>query len=164
MTQTELRALLAFLAATPEVVRQLAGALAAAGVRYKPAPTEFSALEQVCHLRDIEREGYAVRLRRLLAEDEPALPDIDGGKLARERDYQRQDFASALAAFTDARQENVALVETLAPEQLARAGLFEGVGRVTLTGVLAMMREHDEAHRVELLALSKRLGTGELND
>ncbi len=30
-------------------------------------PSEtFSALEQVCHLRDIERDGYQVRIRRLL--------------------------------------------------------------------------------------------------
>ncbi len=158
MTQTELRDLLAFLAETPAVVRQLTDALDAAGGRYKPSSSEFSALEQVCHLRDIEREGYAVRLRRLLAEDEPALPDVDGAQLALERDYQREDFAAALAAFAAARRANVAAVAKLSAAQLARAGLFAGVRRVTVADVLAMMREHDEAHRAELQELSARIG------
>ena len=39
-------------------------------------------LEHVCHLRDIEVEGYAPRLKRILSEDGPFLPDIDGRRLA----------------------------------------------------------------------------------
>lgn len=156
--QTEWPELRAFLAATPEVVRELTDGLDAAAVLYKPAATEFSALEQVCHLRDIEREAYAVRLQRLLAEDEPALPDVDGAQLARERDYQRQDFATALAAFAAARQANVALVAALTPAQLLRAGTFAGVKRVTVSDVLLMMREHDAAHCAELQELKARLG------
>jgi hypothetical protein len=159
MTQADLQNLLAFLAETPAVVRQLTSELGADARRWKPAAAEFSALEQVCHLRDIEQEGYAVRLSRLLAEDEPALPDIDGDKLARERDYQSQDFDAALAAFTHARRENVATVTALSPEQLQRGGTFEGVGRVTVARVLEMMRAHDEAHRAELQALGTRLGS-----
>ncbi len=162
MTQTELHVLLAFLAETPEMVRRLTSALDAAGMRYKPSPTEFSALEQVCHLRDIEREGYAVRLRSLLAEDEPALPDVDGAKLARERDYQGQDFAAALAAFAEARRENVAVIEGLTSAQLERAGLFAGVRRVTVADVLEMMREHDEAHRAELQELNAQISVRQI--
>src|SRR2546423_10437328 len=117
MAQTELQTLLAFLAETPEVVRRLTYALSAEAARRKPTPAEFSALEHVCHLRDIEQEGYSVRLSRLLAEEAPALMDIDGARLARERDYQQQNFASALADFTHARRENVARARTLTPAQ-----------------------------------------------
>src|SRR2546423_6713650 len=109
MAQTELQTLLAFLAETPEVVRRLTCALSAEAARQKPVPAEFSALEHVCHLRDIEREGYSVRLSRLLAEAAPVLADIDGARLALERDYQRQDFTSALADVTRARHESGAL-------------------------------------------------------
>lgn len=158
MTQAELQNLIAFLAETPAVVRRLTAELGADARRWRPAPTEFSALEQVCHLRDIEQEGYAVRLRRLLAEDEPTLPDIDGARLARERGYQSQDFAAALAAFTRARQENVATAAALSAEQLRRGGTFEGIGRVTVARVLEMMRAHDESHRAELEALGAQLG------
>ena len=160
MTQMELQNLIAFLAATPEVVRQLTGALGGAAVRWKPPSGEFSALENACHLRDIEQEGYTVRLRRLLTEDEPALADIDGERLARERDYQSQDCAAALAAFAAARRANVATIERLSPEELQRAGTFAGE-RITLARLLEMMRAHDEAHRAELRALARSNGAAQ---
>src|SRR4051812_17017744 len=34
---------------------------------------EFSLTEQACHLRDLEREGYLVRARRMLSETTPQL-------------------------------------------------------------------------------------------
>src|ERR1041384_8581627 len=104
MTQTELRNLIASLAGTPTVVRQLIGELSTDEARWRPAANEFSALEQACHLRDIEREGYTVRLRRLLDEDEPVLADVNGAQLARVRDYQSQDLVAALEAFAQARR------------------------------------------------------------
>ena len=40
-------------------------------------PSErFTALEQVCHVRDIEIEGYHVPIQRTLREDNPFLPSI----------------------------------------------------------------------------------------
>ena len=157
MTQAELQDVIAFLAETPEVVRRLTGALGGADLRWKPSAAEFSVLENACHLRDIEREGYTVRLRRLLTEDEPVLADIDGDQLARERDYQSQELATALAAFAEARAANVATIERLQPAQFERTGMFEGTGRITLARLLEMMRAHDEAHRAELSALSARV-------
>src|SRR5262249_2752638 len=63
-------------------------------------PSEtFSAVEQVCHLRDIERDGYHVRIRRMLAEPEPSLVSIDSYALAHERAYEGTDPEEALAAF-----------------------------------------------------------------
>ena len=158
MTEAELQNLIAFLAETPTVVRQLIGELSADEARQRPAANEFSALEQACHLRDIEREGYAVRLRRLLSEGEPVLPDINGGKLARERDYQSQAFAAALNEFAQARRENMATVEKLSLDQLQRSGTLEGVGRITVARLLELMRAHDEEHCVELRTLSEWLG------
>ena len=158
MTQAELQEVIAYLAETPVVVRRLTGALGGgAALRRKPAADEFSALEHACHLRDIEREGYAVRLRRLLTEDEPALPDLDGDRLARERDYQSQELTEALDAFAGARAANVALIAQLSPAQLERTGTFEGAGRITLARLVEMMRAHDEAHRAELGALGARV-------
>ena len=158
MTQTELQNLLASLTETPTVVRELLGELSTGEARQRPAANEFSALEQVCHLRDIEREGYAVRLRRLLSEAEPMLADINGARLARERDYQSQDFAAALEAFAQARSENMALIKTLSPDQLQLGGTLESVGRVTLAQLLEMMRAHDAEHCAELRTLGEWLG------
>ena len=158
MAEAELQNLIAFLAETPTVVRQLIGELSADEARQRPAANEFSALEQVCHLRDIEREGYAVRLRRLRDEAEPVLPDINGARLAQERDYQSQDFATALDEFAQARRESMATVEKLSLDELQRSGTLEGVGRITVARLLELMRAHDEEHCAELRTLSEWLG------
>ena len=47
-------------------------------------PSEpFTAIEQICHVRDIEIEGYQVRLRRTLTEAKPFLASIDSESLTR---------------------------------------------------------------------------------
>jgi hypothetical protein len=146
-----------FLEETPALVRRLAQGLADGDLRWKPSAEQFSFVENACHLRDIEVEGYGARIRKLLAENHPELPDVDGARLARERDYNSQDFAAALDDFMRARTENLHAVRELSAEQLGRAGTLEGVGEVTLGRLLLLMREHDEAHRQELVELRERI-------
>ena len=157
MSQQELRELLEFLAGTPAVLRELARGFASDELKRRPADNEFSFQENVCHLRDIEQEGYTVRIEKLLKEDEPVLADIDGAKLARERDYNSQDFETGLAEFAQLREQNVGALKALSPESLSRTGTFEGAGKVTLKRLAQMMREHDEAHRAELKGLHEWL-------
>lgn len=156
-TTAEFESLIAYLAETPAVVEEMLGGLTDEDRRWKPPGGEFSALENVCHLLDIELEGYAVRIERLLKEDGPQLPDIDGGQLARERDYNSRNPETAIAAFRRARESNVRAVKSLGPEQLERAGTLETVGPITLRGLLSMMRAHDEAHRLEIRELRGQL-------
>src|SRR5258705_633753 len=148
-------ALTAKLAGTPEETARLTRDLSAQSVTIKPSPEEFSVLESVCHLRDIEIEGYSTRIRGILSEDNPLLADIDGMRLAMEREYNQENLNEALQAFTNARQENVALLRSLNDDQLDRTGVLEGVGEVTLAKLILMMREHDEAHLDELLMISR---------
>lgn len=149
---TEFQTLLAFLAQTPEIIARQIATLSNDEVRRKNSDDEFSALEDVCHLRDLEVEGYARRIDSILNESEPLLPDFDGGRLAVERDYNRQDIRQALEAFALARKQNVNRLRNLAPEHLTREGLLEGVGRVSLERLSFMMREHDESHLQTLVS------------
>ncbi|MGH9908995.1 MAG: DinB family protein, partial [Pyrinomonadaceae bacterium] len=119
-------------------------------------PDEFSALENICHLRDIETEGYEVRIVRMLEESNPSLRDIDGSRLAIERDYNNQDPQSALQDFADARHRNIQRLKNLSLEQLELEGTLEGVGRVTLGRLIEMMSEHDEGHLLELNIIQRR--------
>ena len=49
-----------------------------------PGPAgEFSPVEQVWHLADLEAEGFGLRIRRLRSESAPVLADFDGSKVAR---------------------------------------------------------------------------------
>ena len=157
MTEQEFRELIEFLKETPLRVGQLTAELSERDLKWKPSENEFSALEQVCHLRDLELEGYGPRIRRLLTEAEPSLPDFDGGRFARERDYNSQNFETALQAFARARQEHTLAAETLSSDQLNLGGFLEGVGQITLARLFQLMREHDQSHRAELSVLRERL-------
>src|SRR5690349_13745705 len=80
----------------------------------------FSIREQACHLRDVEREGFLVRVRRILEEDVPELPGFDGAAVAAARDYNSQDARAAARDFAIARAEVVSIVSRATPAQLAR--------------------------------------------
>ncbi|MBD0370787.1 MAG: DinB family protein [Pyrinomonadaceae bacterium] len=156
-TREEFQALVVNLEETPGKVRRLVESLGEGEKVWKPVANEFSAIENVCHLRDIEEEGYCVRIQRLMEETEPYLNDLDGARLARERDYNSQNMNEALERFTQARGRNVTTVRSLQLEGLNRRGTFEGTGAVTLGQLLLMMREHDEAHIRELENLRAHL-------
>lgn len=110
-------------------------------------PSEnFTALEQVCHVRDIEIEGYQVRIDRMLRDDHPFLPSIDSYELARERDYPASSAAEALELFRKERAETVEILADLTPDQLARTGEFEGYGLVTVRSLAHFLLSHDHQH------------------
>src|SRR4051794_1765769 len=91
----------------------------------KAAPGEWSIVENVCHLRDIEAEGYAKRIEQLMREVDPLLRDLDGEQLAIERRYLEQDPRDAVRAFADARARSVILLRAADESAFAREGRFE---------------------------------------
>ena len=150
MNSREFEVIFLTLQQTPEKVRALTTGVSDHGLCVKNSPAEFSILEHVCHLRDIEVEGYVPRVKRILSEEKPALPDIDGSRLAMVRDYNRENLASVLKAFSQARDANVRLLQNVSEHQLNREGELEGKGTITLGQLLNMQREHDEEHLREL--------------
>lgn len=155
MTRKELDEVIDSLEQTPVEVSRLLDQISPNEQRIKTAD-EFSALENICHLRDIEIEGYTQRILRILQEYIPSLGDIDGGRLAMERDYNNQDASVALAFFTTARKRNIEQLRRVIPEQTAREGNLEGVGLISLAKLLEMMLEHDQGHVIELSVIQRR--------
>ena len=154
MKREDLDDLVNQLAATPNRLGQLIGETSE-NLRYRPADGRFSILENVCHLRDIEIEGYTDRIKRILEEDSPELQDIDGGRLAIEREYNKQELIPALKTFVEAREKNVARLRNVDVKELEKTGNLQGVGQVTLEQLLEMMLEHDEGHLTELQMLQR---------
>ena len=157
MSSEELNELLGKLAETPTRIQSLLNDISDEQLRRRHSEGEFSFVENVCHLRDIEVEGYATRLNRILEEDRPSLPDIDGGRLAVERDYNKQDAQEALRAFSLARTKNLSTLGNLGPQDLSREGTLEGVGTVKLKELLVMMRDHDGSHLKDIEQIRRRL-------
>jgi hypothetical protein len=154
----DVRAVANFLATMPAHVESTVAGLTEAQIRFKRDDRTFSCAENIHHLRDIEVEGYAVRLRRILTEETPLLADIDGGRLAVERRYNQQPIGPAIAAFAAARRANLEIVRGLRESDLERDADMEGVGRITLAQLLQMWREHDAGHRRDFEELFRALG------
>jgi hypothetical protein len=144
--------LLEKLAGMPAYLEAELGGLSTDEAALAPADGGFAPVEQCWQLADLEREGYGLRLRRLLAEPDPLLPDFDGARIASERKYRSLSLAAGLVAFREARQANLELLRTVAPQDWERGGRQEGVGPVALCDVPAMMAEHDASHRAEIEA------------
>jgi hypothetical protein len=140
------------LEAFPRALEQHYAAFPAEYVCWAPAswegvPSEpFTAIEQICHVRDIEIEGYQVRFRRTLEEAAPALPSIDSEAAARERDYGREDARRVFAQIHAARAATVALLRGLSSADLDRRAEFEGYGPVSLRGLVHYLCSHDQQH------------------
>jgi len=143
---------------TPRRIKQLVSELGESRVRERSGDNAWSAVEHICHLRDIEQEGYAVRITKLLTEDQPLLEDIDGDRLAIERAYINQDFNAALDAFINVRAINVGAIRELSADQLSKSGMFDN-SPISLLDLLKKMREHDEEHIHQLGQLSTQLRT-----
>lgn len=123
----------------------------------RPGPDNgFSPVEQCWHLADLEREGFARRMQRIRVEEKPALPDFDGGAIARDRNYRGKSLPEALSEFRCARADSIALIQAICTEEWSRDGVQEGVGTVKLCDIPLMMLEHDLAHRAEIEAWLKQ--------
>jgi DinB family protein len=147
------------LAATPDRVRRLVEDVCQEELSRQPAEDVFSLRENVLHLRDIDVEGYEKRVARILNESHPFLPDLDGARLARERDYNTQPVAPALEAFAASRAASMALLRAINEGDLDRTAELEGVSEVTLRTLLERWMEHDAGHIADMEAL-RRGGTG----
>jgi hypothetical protein len=116
-----------------------------------PGPNgTFSPLEQCWHLADLEREGYGARIRRLLSEHDPFLPDFDGERVARERRYRTLSLAEGLHAFRAARADTVSVLRSIRGDEWEWVGWLEGVGFVVFRDFFVMMATHDAAYRSEI--------------
>jgi DinB family protein len=156
--------LIADLSTMPDDLSRLIRQIPSDRFRWKPevwdgSPGEtFSALEHVCHLRDIEGDGYRVRIRRLLDETDPSLVSLDGYEMARERKYADASWTDAIEEFRAARAQTVATISGLTEAQLARTGTFAEYGALTLRGLLHYLRSHDQQHLACLHWLLGKMG------
>jgi DinB superfamily len=147
----ELKSTIDALAAFPEWLRHSFESFPPDRTAWKPAkwdgiPSErLSAIEQICHVRDIEIEGYRVRFHRTMTESAPVLPDLPGESMALERNYVGADAVDVLRDFAAARRETVDIIRRFSPADLEREAIFEGQ-RTTLAGLVRFLCSHDYQH------------------
>lgn len=141
----------------PRDLRQISQGFSAAERTRAPTAGGFSLLEHACHLRDYEVEGVERRIDRILAEDEPALDDFEGDRIAIERNYRRQDFDLAMSEFERSRSRTLLRLAGLSDAQLDRMTRFGSIGQMTLRQMIDMFAEHDRTHCQELELLAAEI-------
>jgi DinB superfamily len=157
---SELKPKLDELQQLPQILNQMLKTTEQHLWKVTPSNGGFNLIEQICHLRDLEEEGYLVRIHRILNEHCPELADFDGAKIARERNYSQQDAVEALRKFETSRRSSIAALSQLQPEQLTRNARFAGSEMITMNDLVQMMLEHDRSHKAELEELRKELNAG----
>jgi uncharacterized damage-inducible protein DinB len=159
MEEFERRRYFETLASTPQALKAAIRGLPKKVLVFTPAPGKWSILEILCHMRDMERDAYLARYRRILAEDEPRLPDLNGEALAIERDYRNAKAADVVREWLSLRRENLQMLRKTGRAQWARAGVHETAGRLTMEDII---RRHavgnDEAHLGQIDAIKRRFG------
>lgn len=153
MSSTENMSVVGELAATPRFLTDALRSVSSDRWDMRLGGIEFSLRQQCCHLRDVELEGYLVRIFRITAEICPLLVDLDGTRLANERLYHAQDAALAVADFVSLRAMTIAKLRGLPPSAWGREGRFEADSVFDLRELVAMMQSHDKEHCDEISAL-----------
>jgi hypothetical protein len=110
----------------------------------RPAPNAWTAREIVHHLADSEMTS-AIRLRMLIAVDNPQIFGYDQDVYARRLHYERP-HESSLEAFRYARTTTAELLECLQPADWLREGTHSENGRYTVETWLRIYAEHAHKH------------------
>lgn len=158
MTQSTLTALAGF----PALLEATYAAVPNDRKHWRPSswdgiPSErLTAIEQICHVNDIEIDGYHVRFQRTLDEDRPALVDLDGELLARERNYAAASASDVFRKFKAARAATIRTLSGCTEQQLERVAIFENKP-TTLRGLIHFLCSHDCQHLAGLQWLLARI-------
>jgi hypothetical protein len=140
------------LRAFPEALRAFIATVPKEALDWRPnswegiPSEELTIRQQLCHLRDIEADGYIVRFKRVLAEQNPTLASIDTYALIEPRNYDRTDTVPAIDAFAAARKKTMEILAAVTPADFNRRGTFDGYGDVTFAGLVHYLASHDQQH------------------
>jgi hypothetical protein len=116
----------------------------------RPAPDGWTPREVAHHLADSETTSY-IRLRRLLAEDHPAILGYDEEEFARRLHYDRP-VESSLEVFRAVRVASAELLESLSEDEWAREGTHSESGRYMVDDWLEIYADHAHNHATQMLA------------
>ena len=147
------------------VVAEIAALGEVAG--WRPAEGEWSANECVGHLIEAERRGFAGRIREILAAD-PAGPASlqawDPPSIAEARRDDLRAGTELATEFAALREDSVALVRSLGPDDLSRFGMHPEVGPLRVDELLGEWVHHDRNHVRQMLAVTQDRVWGQMGN
>jgi hypothetical protein len=112
--------------------------------RRPPGADEWTPREIVHHLADSESMAY-IRLRRVIAEDDPLIQGYDEPEWARRLHYDRP-IEPSRAVFGAVRSASLALLERLTPDEWRRSGTHSESGPYSVETWLQIYASHGHDH------------------
>lgn len=134
-----------------EVVAALEG-FASDELTARPLPGKWTAAEIVNHLADSEMNS-ALRLRRLLTEDNPLLPGYDQDFYAVHFRYNERPIEPALAALRGARETSAQILAQMSESDWQRTGTHTESGPYSMTDWLRIYAAHAHNHAAQIRRL-----------
>jgi hypothetical protein len=123
-----------------------------------PIAGKWSAKEIVHHLADSEGTS-AIRLRRLLVEDNPVIQGYDEAEYAIRLRYNERDIAPALDAFKAARATTSQLLALMSEQDWQKPGTHSESGAYTAEHWLKIYAAHAHNHAAQIKRLKDMLNT-----
>jgi uncharacterized damage-inducible protein DinB len=143
--------------AGPRALRQAVAGLSREQVQARPVPGKWSTLEVVCHLADFE-PILADRMKRILAEERPALTSADETRFAAALAYHERDLDEELHLIDLTRAQLARILRTQTDAVLQRVGVHSVRGPLTLEQVLLSATNHIPHHVRFILDKRQALG------
>jgi hypothetical protein len=156
MTHEERQALVEQYKAGYEEVRRSLEGMTEEEMSQHPLPGKWSAREIVQHLADSEMNS-AIRIRKLLTEDEPLIQGYDQDIWTARLRYNERPLAPALEAFGGARSTTGQLLDSMTEEDWARSGTHTESGRYTAEDWLRIYAAHAHNHAAQIRRLREAL-------
>jgi hypothetical protein len=156
MTNEERQALIARYKQGFEEVRRSLEGMTDEEMKSRPLPGKWSACEVVQHLGDSEMTS-AIRLRKLLTEDDPVIQGYDQDLYAARLRYNERPLGPALEAFRAARETTAQILDSMTEEDWARAGTHTESGRYTAEDWLTIYAAHAHNHAAQIRRLREAL-------
>lgn len=125
------------------IVEALGGA-SAEELDAREAPGEWSPREVIHHLADSEMTS-AIRLRKLIAEEEPEIAGYDQDEFAGRLYYDRP-IDPSMAAFNAARMCTADILDRLSEDEWARQGTHSESGTYSVIDWLRIYAAHAHEH------------------
>ena len=146
----------------PAVVQAALAGATDAELDDRPADGGWTARETVHHVADSELTS-AIRLRRLIAEDKPAILGYDGNLFARRLYYGERPVGPSLDAIGAARAATAEILDRLTEAEWRRTGTHDEHPTYGVLEWLEIYAEHCHEHADQIkaaLAESRQAAVG----
>jgi len=145
LSYTEGKEPLAVQTATADRLAQLIEGVSASELRRRPAPEKWSVSEIIAHLADGEIVG-GFRVRFILGSPGAPIVAYDQDQWVTSGHYEKRDPQNSLELFRVLREANLALLDSLTPEQWTQYGIHSERGQESIEHIVRMFAGHDINH------------------